>query len=79
MRRVVSLEVHARFGGPAEPASPVRARRRTPGEATAGLALTIAEDIARIHGGFLVQRSTGDDATRSRWCSRPSGARVPRS
>ena len=60
MRRVVALEIHA-GGVPAPPTAVPAGDRRPapPGETTAGLALTIAEDIARAHGGFLVQRGAG--------------------
>jgi two-component system cell cycle sensor histidine kinase/response regulator CckA len=63
MRRVVALEIHARFGGKTGPKPLTSAASPQPGEPAAGLALTIAEDIARIHGGFLVQRESGDHAT----------------
>jgi PAS domain S-box-containing protein len=59
MRRVVSLEIQAGPDGAATPRSAAE-RRAPPVEATAGLALTIAEDIARAHGGFLVTRGTRD-------------------
>ena len=61
-RRVVALEIHA--GGVARSVDPDLAgeRRPAPAETTAGLALTIAEDIARAHGGFLVQRGGGAHA-----------------
>ena len=61
MRRVVALEIHAKFGGATGPrplAAPAPA-----GDTEAGLAITIAEDIARTHGGYLVQRSGADHAS----------------
>ena len=60
-RRVVALEVHAAFGGPKGP----RPLTATPagGDSEPGLAFTIAEDIARAHGGFLVPRPAADHAT----------------
>jgi PAS domain S-box-containing protein len=63
LRRVVALEVHASSSGPRAPRLPAREEWSRPTEATAGLSLTIAEDIARAHGGFLVQRSGGEQAT----------------
>jgi nitrogen-specific signal transduction histidine kinase/CheY-like chemotaxis protein len=61
-RRVVSLEVHAAFGGPKGP-RPLTPAAAQPADSEPGLALTIAEDIARTHGGFLVQRPGADHAT----------------
>ncbi|MEK7329694.1 MAG: response regulator, partial [Candidatus Eisenbacteria bacterium] len=62
MRRVVALEIHAGAAGAATTRPAVEGRPQ-PAEATAGLALTIAEDIARAHGGFLVSRATRDLAS----------------
>jgi PAS domain S-box-containing protein len=61
-RRVVALEIHAGGAAKTEEPAPQAGRRSQPGETTAGLALTIAEDITRAHGGFLVQRSGGAHA-----------------
>jgi PAS domain S-box-containing protein len=62
MRRVVALEIHAGADAAAAAGPPVEGRPQ-PARATAGLALTIAEDIARAHGGFLVSRATRDAAS----------------
>jgi two-component system cell cycle sensor histidine kinase/response regulator CckA len=62
-QRVVALEVHAVFGSAVGPRPLTPATPPSSGEAASGLALTIAEDIARIHGGFLVQRAEADHAT----------------
>ncbi len=62
-RRVVALEVGAGFGDPTGPRPLVGAEPAPAGEATAGLALTIAEDIVRAHGGFLTRREASDHAT----------------
>jgi len=63
LRRVVALEIHANSSGPRAPRPPVREEWPRPAEPTAGLSLTIAEDIARAHGGFLVQRPAGEQTT----------------
>ncbi len=63
VRRVVALEVHAGFGDAPGPRPLGAGLAQQPAEATAGLALTIAEDIARVHGGFLVQQNSADHAT----------------
>ncbi|MGH7730428.1 MAG: response regulator [Candidatus Eiseniibacteriota bacterium] len=58
-RRVVALEVQAASGVvPARAFATVSPQQS--GEATAGLALTIAEDIVRAHGGFLERQVFGD-------------------
>jgi len=62
-QRVVALEIHAAFGSAVGPRPLTSAAPTSSGEATSGLALTIAEDIARIHGGFLVQGVGTDHAT----------------
>jgi PAS domain S-box-containing protein len=62
MRRVVALEIHAGADAAAG-TRPLLEGRQQPARATAGLALTIAEDIARAHGGFLVSRDTRDTAS----------------
>jgi nitrogen-specific signal transduction histidine kinase/CheY-like chemotaxis protein len=58
-RRVLSLEVHAGAGADAGGPPPIEGRPQA-SHAASGLALTIAEDIARAHGGFLMTRSTRD-------------------
>ncbi len=63
LRRVVALEIHAGLAGSAAGWAAAPEGRPQPAEATAGLSLTIAEDIARAHGGFLVRRATRDQAT----------------
>ena len=63
VRRVVALEIRADFGGPTGPRPLVGAGPGTSGESATGLALTIAEDIVRAHGGFLERREAPDQAT----------------
>jgi PAS domain S-box-containing protein len=63
VRRVIALEIHAGFGAPRGPRPLAGGPPPQPVEATAGLALTIAEDIARAHGGYLVRRDAADHAT----------------
>jgi two-component system, cell cycle sensor histidine kinase and response regulator CckA len=63
VRRVVALEIRA-ASGEAPGRRPLASGGLPPtGEAAAGLALTIAEDIARAHGGFLVQETSAERAT----------------
>jgi CheY-like chemotaxis protein len=63
VRRVIALEIHAGFGAPRGPRPLTGGPLAQPAEATAGLALTIAEDIARAHGGYLVRHDASDHAT----------------
>ncbi len=65
VRRVVALEIVAGFGPPQgpRPLTSMTPPPSPPGEGTAGLALTIAEDIARAHGGFLVEHVETDRTT----------------
>ncbi len=63
VRRVVALEVTAAAEGAKQTPAPPSEGRTQPPEATTGLALTIAEDIARAHGGYLVTRATRDSAS----------------
>ena len=62
MRRVVALEVLALLGDSTDPGPRPSERPALVTEATPGLALTIAEDIVRVHGGFLVRRDAPDHA-----------------
>jgi len=63
-RRVIALEIRADFAAARSPAPPpVSSSRPQPPEAAEGLALTIAEDITRAHGGFLVRRVEADHVT----------------
>jgi len=57
MRRMVALEIQASPDGGSAVKRAIEGRAQA-NEATTGLALTIAEDIARAHGGFLVCRAT---------------------
>jgi len=63
VRRVVALEVHAGFVDAPGPRPLAGSLPPNAAESTAGLALTIAEDIARVHGGFLVHEAAADRAT----------------
>ena len=62
LRRMASLEIHAGTEGPVS-ARPAVAGTVPPAGATAGLGLTIAEDITRAHGGFLLSRTTRDSTS----------------
>jgi PAS domain S-box-containing protein len=56
-QRMVALEIHA---GPAPGAPPVPIDEQRGRDSEAGLALTIVEDIARAHGGYVVTHSQGE-------------------
>jgi nitrogen-specific signal transduction histidine kinase/CheY-like chemotaxis protein len=60
MRRVVAVDIQT---GGVTAGRPAAAGRAQPPEATSGLALTIAEDIARAHGGFLIAHATREAAS----------------
>jgi nitrogen-specific signal transduction histidine kinase/ActR/RegA family two-component response regulator len=63
LRRVVAVEIQATPGGTPGPRVAAPGTPAAAGEPTAGLALTIAEDIARAHGGFLVRQMWGERAS----------------
>ena len=61
-RRMISFEIHAGADTPAATRPPSGGPPQI-AEVTTGLALTIAEDIARAHGGYLLSHATRESTS----------------